>query len=76
MEGAIDTTRQEWATKGERVDIVKHKDNLKTEGEFQSRQVEEWHAGERAAVVKHDDNLRMEGQIDTSRNGTQVPRRL
>ena len=52
MEGAIDTTRQEWATKGERVDIVKHKDNLKTEGEFQSRHVEKWHAGERAEVIK------------------------
>ena len=57
MEGQIDTTRQEWATKGERANVVRHDDNLRMEGEFSKRVEEAWHAGERAAVVKHGDNL-------------------
>ena len=52
MEGQIDTSRKEWATNGERVQAVKHQDNLKTEGAFVSRQTEEWAPGERAEVVK------------------------
>ena len=67
MEGNIDTTRQVWATKGERANVVRHEDNLKSEGDFQSRKVEQWHAGDRASIVKHDDNLFMEGKIDTTR---------
>jgi hypothetical protein len=37
MQGKLDTSRQEWATKGERVERVVHEDNLKMEGQMQGR---------------------------------------
>ena len=48
----------------ERVEMVKHEDNLKVlEGKFEGRQVEEWQKGERAAIVKYPDNIKLEGDI-------------
>ena len=61
MEGQMDTTRKEYATKGERAQAVKYEDNLRPEGQFESRKQEEWAPGERAPVVKRADNLRPEG---------------
>ena len=52
---------------GEKVNVVRHPDNLQPEGQFVSREPEQWAPGERASVVKRSDNLQMEGQIDTSR---------
>ena len=44
--------------------MVKHQDNLKTEGAFVSRQSEEWAPGERAPIVKRQDNLKPEGKFE------------
>ena len=41
------------------------RDSLKTEGAFESRQVEQWAPGERAPVVKPSDNLKPEGNFQT-----------
>ena len=42
---------------------MKHPDNLQPEGQFSSRQQEEWVPGERADVVKRLDNLKPEGKF-------------
>ena len=39
---------------------MRHPDNLQPEGQFASRQVDQWAPGQRAAIIKHDDNLHME----------------
>ena len=56
--------KKEWATKGERSEVVRHDDNLKMEGKFESRHAEKWAAGERAEVVRREDNLHMEGKFE------------
>ena len=62
MDGQIDSYRKEYATNGERAQAVKYEDNLRPEGQFQSRISEEWAPGERAPVVKRPDNLKPEGK--------------
>ena len=59
MEGQIETTTREWATKGERVDVVRHEDNLRSEGTFATKQTEKWAPGERDpyCLVTHPKGL-------------------
>lgn len=53
------------AVNGERVTMVRHKDNLHVEGAFEGRaKTEAVLKGERAVVKKHEDNLRMEGKFE------------
>ena len=60
MEGTIDTAKKEWATKGDRADIVKRSDNLAMTGSFEGKEKQAWAPGERATVVKRPDNLQPE----------------
>ena len=52
---------------------MRHQDNLKTEGVFQSRQLEEWAPGERAPVVKRPDNLKSEGKFQEKQQDEWTP---
>ena len=63
MEGTFVTKSHEHWKKGERADIVKQTDNLKTQGEFTKRVIESWSPGERACMVKRSDNLYVEGEF-------------
>ena len=58
MEGQIEIFRQQWATHGERMEIVRHKDNLKLEGKFEDRFTEKWHPADRPTVIRRKDNLK------------------
>jgi len=49
--------------KGERADVVKREDNLRMEGDFTQRKVEQVVKGERRQLIKHEDNLHMEGSF-------------
>ena len=53
--------------KGDRAPIVRHGDNLRAEGEFEKRSVEEFRSAERAVQVKQADHLKLEGEIRYSR---------
>jgi hypothetical protein len=53
MEGSIEISKKEWATKGEKSQVVRHADNLKQEGEFSGRQQQPWSPAEKLSVVKH-----------------------
>ena len=50
--GKIETYKKEWATEGDRMPIVKRKDNLKFEGHFEAPQEQKWAPGERAPIIK------------------------
>ena len=50
--GKIETYKKEWATEGERMPIMKRKDNLKFEGHFEAPQEQKWAPGERAPIIK------------------------
>ena len=63
-EGQIEVYRQEWATHGERMDIVKHKDNLRLEGKFERKAEEKWYPADKPFVVKRKDSLKMEGDME------------
>ncbi len=67
MEGAFEGRKEQVAfARGDRADVVRHKDNLSLEGEFTKRVTSANNVmkGERAAVVKHRDNLKMEGSFE------------
>ena len=58
-------------TKADRAAVVHHKDNLKMEGQMESRAARaKVIAAERASQIKHDDNLKMEGSMNMQRRGT------
>ena len=61
IEGAFEGKRSDVAfARGDRVDVVRHKDNLKMEGEFHVKKDEvQVSKGERAVVKKHEDNLKL-----------------
>ena len=47
-------------TRGERAEVVKHKDNLTLEGAHSMEKTQELAIkGERATIVKHEDNLKV-----------------
>ena len=48
----------------ERAKIVKHADNLKMQGTFESKANEKWSPGERATSIRQKDNLHVEGNVD------------
>ena len=50
--GKIETYKKEWATEGDRMPIMKRKDNLKFEGNFEAPQEQKWAPGERAPIIK------------------------
>ena len=50
--GKIETYKKEWATEGDRMPIMKRKDNLKFEGHFEAPQEQKWAPGERAPIIK------------------------
>ena len=50
--GKIETYKKEWATEGDRMPIMKRKDNLKFEGNFESPQEQKWAPGVRAPIIK------------------------
>ena len=52
VEGKIETYKKEWATEGDRMPIMKRKDNLKFEGHFEAPQEQKWAPGERAPIIK------------------------
>ena len=46
--------------RGDRAAVVRHQDNLKMEGAFETKKAEVAHVrGERAVVKKHEDNLKL-----------------
>ena len=60
VSGKIETYRKEWATEGERMPIVRHKENLKFEGQFtqSTRNDQKWVPGDRAPIIRRTDNLK------------------
>jgi len=54
----METTKTEWATKGERAEIVRHADNLQMIGQFEGKQQEMYIPGEKATAVKRPDNIK------------------
>jgi len=54
--------------RGERSEIVRHKDNLRPEGEYSPTRNNDFKTtkGERADIVIHKDHLKMEGKFDDS----------
>lgn len=59
--------------RGDRVDVVRHKDNLHVEGAFEGRpKTEAVLKGERAIIKKHEDNLKMEGTFEAKKTEVAV----
>ena len=57
-----DKPPEQWIP-GEKVNVVRHPDNLQPEGNFTVRETETWAPGERAPLVKRTDNLKPEGKF-------------
>lgn len=72
MEGKFEdvtTSQQNFKqVRGERNEVIRHRDNLVTEGEFMGKttsqdELRKFTRGDRAEIVRHEDHLKMEGEL-------------
>ena len=72
MEGKFEGRRKssvKGLARGDRVDVVRHQDNLKLEGKFEGKVLETAATkGDRAAIKKYEDNLKLEGSTEYKRD--------